>query len=57
MKVTRVVINEGDKSQIVVDDSYILDGVLSFTIHQDAGQPPKLLLQLEMVDVEIEQNV
>lgn len=57
MKITRVIIDEGDRSQIVLDDSMVLDGVLSFTIHQDAGHPPRLILQLEMIDVEIEQLV
>lgn len=57
MKVTKVIIDEGNKSVIIVDDSNHLDNVLSFTIHQDAGQMPRLILQLEMTDVEIEQLV
>lgn len=56
MKVTRIIIDETDTngSQVVIDDSIVLDGVMSFTIHQDAGQRPRLILQLEMTDVDIE---
>lgn len=57
MKVTKVVIDEGDKSVIVIDDVDVLDGVLSFTIHQDAGDKPRLILQLEMTDVEVDRKV
>lgn len=57
MKVTRLIIHETDTngSQVVVDDSFVLDGVVAFTVHQDAGKPPRLIVQFEMRDIEIEQ--
>ncbi len=57
MRVTKVIIAEGNDSVILVDDSAHLEGVMSFTIHQDAGQQPRLILQLEMTNVDIEQLV
>lgn len=56
MKISRVVIGESSEdTQVVLDDSYVLDGVISLTIHQEAGAPPRLILQLALKNVDIEQ--
>lgn len=57
MKITRLIIDEGDKSAVILDDSMHLDGVKSFTIHKEHGQPTILILNVDMIDVEIEQIV
>lgn len=55
MKITRIILADNSEyTQVVVDDSYVLDGVKSVNIVQLAGELPELVLQIEMKDVDIE---
>lgn len=55
MRVTRIVLGESAKdTQVVMDDSYVLDGVKDVTIHQ--GQDESyVLLKIPFKEIEIEQ--
>lgn len=55
MRVTRIVLGESAKdTQVVMDDSYVLDGVKDVTIHQ--GQDESYaLLKIPFKEIEIEQ--
>lgn len=54
-RVTKVVIADGHlKSKVIIDHYDELDGVMALTVHQDAGAPPRLILQLELNNVDIE---
>lgn len=53
-KVTQVVIGKRpEDSKVIIDGLDELDGVMAITVHQDAGALPRLILQIELLNVEI----
>lgn len=58
MRVTRIIVgNSSENTKVLIDDSYVLEGVKALTFHQDANMPPVVVLQLEGIDVEIDRFV
>lgn len=56
-RITKVVIGKGmhgQDSKIIIDNYDELDGVMALTVHQDAGAPARLILQLDLNNVDIE---
>lgn len=52
--VTKVVIGKRpEDSKVIIDRVDELDGVMAITVHQDAGALPRLILQIELTNVEI----
>lgn len=53
-KVTKVIIGKRpEDSKVIIDGLDELDGVMALTVHQDAGALPRLILQIELLNVEI----
>lgn len=58
MRVTRVILAEDFRdSKVIVDDSFVLDGVRGIKISHKNNEIPTLTLNIELFDVEIEQVV
>lgn len=58
MKVTRIVVGDNsENTQVVINDSYVLECVKAVTFHQDANMPPVVVIQVEGIGVDIERIV
>lgn len=52
MKIDKVILdNDSQFTKVVMNDSYVLEGVHSISITQRAGEPPKLTIEVDMTDV------